>query len=209
MLKWFYDMGLRKKFYLIFGSLIFAILISISIGEWAFLRVQVGGHEYKGIDFKRETIDEMSRIMININLLRGTIYSNIEKSDENVKNAMTARIDNTDGLFKSITGKFSLPAEKGGFYCGSCHSAQTSVTSNLMNAYKTWETYKTTLKEKIIPGLGAGSSGELREVIEGQFEDQHHDLMTNLSPSLDTMRAVFPMVVEKMKKEANFIRYGF
>ncbi len=47
------------------------------------------------------------------------------------------------------------------------------------------------------------------EVIEGQFEDQHHDLMTNLSPSLDTLRAVFPMVVEKMKKEANFIRYGF
>jgi len=209
MLKWFYDMGLRKKFYLIFGSLIFAILISISIGEWAFLRVQVGGHEYKGIDFKRETIDEMSRIMININLLRGTIYSNIEKSDENVKNAMTARIDNTDGLFKSITGKFSLPAEKGGFYCGSCHSAQTSVAPNLMNAQKTWETYKTLLKEKIIPVIGKGGAGGLREIMENEFEDQHKELMTNLTSSLDALTMVFPLVVDKMIKEADYIRYSF
>src|SRR5208283_1021051 len=209
MLKWFYDMGLRKKFYLIFGSLIFAILISISIGEWAFLRVQVGGHEYKGIDFKRETIDEMSRIMININLLRGTIYSNIEKSDENVKNAMSARIDNTDGLFKSITGKFSLPAEKGGFYCGSCHSAQTSVAPNLMNAQKTWETYKTLLKEKIIPVIGKGGAGGLREIMENEFEDQHKELMTNLTSSLDALTMVFPLVVDKMIKEADYIRYSF
>ncbi len=209
MLKWFYDMGLRKKFYLIFGSLIFALLTGISIGELSFLRVQVGGHEYKGIDFKREIIDEMSSIMININLLRGTIYSNIEKSDENVKNAMTERIRNTDKLFKSVTGKFSPPAEKGGLYCGSCHSSQTSVTSNIMNAQKTWETYKTLLKEKIIPVMGTGSSGGLKEIMENEFEDQHRELMTNLSSSLDTLTAVFPLVVEKMTKEADYIRYGF
>lgn len=209
MLKWFYDMGLRKKFYLIFGSLTLALLIGISVGEWAFLRVQVGGHEYKGIDFKRGTIDEISRIMVNINLLRGTIYSNVEKSDENVKNAMTARIDNTDELLKSVTGKFSPPAEKGGFYCGSCHSPQTSVTPNLMTAQKTWETYKTLLKEKIIPALGTGNSGGLREIMEKEFEDQHRELMTNLSSSMDTLSAVFPLVVEKMTKEADYIRYSF
>ena len=209
MLRWFYDMGLRKKFYLIFGSLIFAVVIGVSVGEWAFLRVQVGGREYKGIDFKRETIDEISRIMVNINLLRGTIYSNIEKSDENVKSAMMARIGNTDDLIKSVTGKFSPTAEKGGFYCGSCHSAQTSVTPNLMNAQKTWETYKTLLKEKILPGLGTGSSGGLREMMENEFEDQHRELMINLTSSLDTLTAVFPLVVEGMVKEADSIRYGF
>ncbi len=209
MLKWFYDMGLRKKFYLIFGSLIFALLIGISAGEWSFIRIQVGGREYKGIDFKRETIDEMSRIMVNINLLRGTIYSNLEKSDESVKSAMKARIDNTDELFRSVTGKFSPPAEKGGFYCGSCHSDQTSVTANIMNAQKTWETYKALLKEKIIPALGTGSSGGLKEIMENEFEDQHRELMTNLSSSLDTLTAVFPLVVEKMTKEADYIRYSF
>ncbi len=209
MLKWFYDMGLRKKFYLIFGSLIFALLIGISAGEWSFIRIQVGGREYKGIDFKRETIDEMSRIMVNINLLRGTIYSNIEKSDESVKSSMTARISNTDELFKTVTGKFSPPAEKGGFYCGSCHSPQTPVTPDLMNAQKTWETYKTLLKEKIIPVLGAGNSRGLREMMETQFEDQHRELMTNLSSSLETLTAVFPLVVQKMTNEADYIRYGF
>ncbi len=209
MLKWFYNMGLKKKFYLIFGSLIFALVIGISIGEWAFIRVQVGGREYKGIDFKRGTIDEISRIMVNINLLRGTIYSNIEKSDESVKSSMTARISNTDELFKTVTGKFSPPAEKGGFYCGSCHSPQTPVTPDLMNAQKTWETYKTLLKEKIIPVLGAGNSRGLREMMETQFEDQHRELMTNLSSSLETLTAVFPLVVQKMTNEADYIRYGF
>jgi methyl-accepting chemotaxis protein len=209
MLKWFYNMGLRKKFYLIFGSLIFAVIIGVTIGQWSFLQVQVGGQEYKGIDYKSETIDELSRIMININLLRGTMYSHIEKSDENVKNAMIQRIENTDSLIKSVKGKFDQPAEKGSFYCGSCHSAQTSVTSSLMDAHKTWQTYKAILKEKIIPGLGTGVSGGLKEIIEDQFEDQHRELMTNLSSSLDTLRAVFPLVVEKMKKEANLIRYGF
>src|SRR5208283_3072334 len=166
MLKWFYDMGLRKKFYLIFGSLIIALLIGISVGQWAFLQVQVGGRAYKGIAFKRGTIDEISRIMVNINLLRGTIYSNIEKSDESVKSAMTARISNTDELFKTVTGKFSPPAEKGGFYCGSCHSPQTPVTPDLMNAQKTWETYKTLMTEKIIPVLGTGNSRGVREIME-------------------------------------------
>ena len=209
MLKWFYDISLRKKFYLIFGSVIFAMVIGISVGEWAFLRVQVGGREYKGIDFKRETIDEISRIMVNINLLRGTIYANTEKSDENVKNAMTARIGSTDDLFKSVIGKFSPPAEKGGFYCGSCHSPQTPVTSDLMNAQKTWESYKALLKEKILPGMGTGGSVALREILENQFEDHHKELMTNLSSSLDTLTGVFPLVVEKMTKEADTIRYGF
>ncbi|HXW68098.1 MAG TPA: HAMP domain-containing methyl-accepting chemotaxis protein, partial [Dissulfurispiraceae bacterium] len=209
MLNWFYDMGLRKKFYLIFGSLIFALLIGISVGEWAFIHVQVGGMEYKGIDFKRGTTEEISRTMVNINLLRGTIYSNIEKSDENVKKAMTARIDNTDELFQSVIGKFSPPAEKGAYYCGSCHSARTPVTSSLMNAQKTWETYKTLLKEKIIPGLGTGKSGGVGEIMENEFEDQHRELMTNLSSSLDTLTAVFPLLVGKMTKEADYIRYGF
>ncbi|MGD0282636.1 MAG: HAMP domain-containing methyl-accepting chemotaxis protein, partial [Dissulfurispiraceae bacterium] len=209
MIKWFYNLGLRKKFYLIFGSLIAAVVIGVAIGQWSFLRVQVGGHEYNGIDFKRETIDEISRIMVNINLLRGTAYSNIDKSDENVKKAMTARIGNTDDLIKAVTGKFSPAAEKGGFYCGSCHSAQTSVTPNLMNVQKTWETYKTLLKDKVIPALGTGSSGGLREIMENEFEDQHKEMMTNLNSSMDTLTAVFPLVVEGMKKEANEIRYGF
>ena len=54
MLKWFYDMGLRKKFYLMFGSLIVAVIIGVTIGQASFLRVQVGGQEYKGMDFKSE-----------------------------------------------------------------------------------------------------------------------------------------------------------
>ncbi len=209
MLKWFYDMRLRSKFYLIFGSLIFALVIGITVGEWSFLQVQVGGRYYNGIDFKRVTIDQISKIMVNINLLRGTIYSNMEKSDDNVKNSMRARIDNTDELLKSLTDKFSPPAEKGGYYCGSCHSPQTPVTPNLMNAYKTWATYKALLKDKIIPGLGTNSSGALKDIMENDFEDLHRELMKNLTFSLDTLTAIFPLVVAKMTKEADYIRYGF
>ncbi|MBF0558565.1 MAG: HAMP domain-containing protein [Nitrospirae bacterium] len=209
MLKWFYDMGLRKKFYLIFGSLIFAIIIGVTIGQWSFLRVQVGGHKYKGIDFKRSTIDEVSRIMININLLRGTIYSHLGSSDENVKKSMLERLDNTDVLFKTVIGKFAQPAEKGEYYCGSCHSAKNSVSESINSVQPTWESYKTLMKEKIIPGLGVTDAASMKEIMENQFEGSHIELMKSFSASLDTLKGVFPILVEKMTKEADQVRYAF
>ncbi len=33
MLKWFYNMGLRNKFYLMFGSLIVAVIVGVAIGQ--------------------------------------------------------------------------------------------------------------------------------------------------------------------------------
>jgi len=78
-----------------------------------------------------------------------------------------------------------------------------------MNAQKTWETYKTLMTEKIIPVLGTGNSRGVREIMETQFEDQHREMMTNLSSSLETLTAVFPLVVQKMTNEADYIRYVF
>lgn len=209
MLKWFYDMGLRKKFYLIFGSLIFAIIVGVALGQWSFYRVQVGGQKYKGIDFKRETIDELSRIMININLLRGTIYSHLGDADENVKKSMLERLDNTDALFHSVISKFSPPAEKGAYYCGSCHAAQNSVTESITSVEHTWDNYKILMKEKVIPGLGVADSTGLKEIMENQFEGAHAELMKSFSSSLDTMKGVFPILVEKMTQEANDVRLSF
>lgn len=206
---WFYDMGLRKKFYLIFGSLIFAVVAGVAIGQWSFLKVQVGGKEYKGIDTKREIIDEISRIMININLLRGTAYANLESARGEVKSAMLQRIEATDSLFLSVKGKFAPTHENHGIHCGSCHSAQASITATIDDAYKTWDSYKALLKEKILPGLSTVHSGAIKDVMELEFEQQHAELMVTLTSTLDILRGVFPIVLEKMTKQAHYIRLGF
>jgi methyl-accepting chemotaxis protein len=209
MVNWIHNMGLRKKFYLIFGFLIIAVVGGVAIGQWAFARVQVGGLEYKGIDFKRETIDEISTIMININLLRGTVYANSDRSDDAVKDAMTKRIESTDKLFLTVNAKFVPPANGKSMYCGSCHSPQTSVFSSINDAQRTWSTYSMLLKEKILPGMATARAVKTKEIMENEFEKQHAELMTSMASSLDTLRGVFPIVVEKMTKESNYIRIGF
>ncbi|HKN19600.1 MAG TPA: HAMP domain-containing methyl-accepting chemotaxis protein [Dissulfurispiraceae bacterium] len=206
---WFYNMSLRKKFYLIFGSLIISIVFGVAIGQWSFLRVQVGGQSYKGIDSKRDFIDDMSKIMININLLRGTIYSQIEKSDENVKKSMLARIKNIDSLFQSVKSKFDMPPVGGVFYCGSCHKVKTSVYPIINDEQKTWVSYRSILTEKIIPELGSANSGNIKKIMENELEQQHSELMTNLTSSRDILKMVFPIAVEKITREANYIRYLF
>jgi methyl-accepting chemotaxis protein len=186
-----------------------AIVFGVAIGQWSFLRVQVGGQSYRGLDSKREFIDDISKIMININLLRGTTYSQIEKSDKNAKKSMLERIKNTESLFQSVKSKFELPAERGNIYCGSCHETKSSVFRIIKDAQRTWESYKSILTEKIIPRLGLSNSGKIRKIIESELEEQHRELMANLTSSEDILKMVFPIAVEKIKKEANYIRYLF
>ena len=209
MIKWLNNMGLKNKFYLIFGFLIFVVVGGVAMGQWAFARVQVGGLEYRGIDFKRETIDDISTIVTNINLLRGTVYANMDRADDSVKNSMEKRIENTDNLFLSVNAKFVPPADRKSMYCGFCHSPKTSVYSSMSDAQKSWDTYRSLLKEKILPGMGTASAGKTKEIMKSEFEKQHSELMTSMTSSLDTLRGVFPMVVDKMTKESNYIKIGF
>lgn len=209
MVRRFYNMGLRRKLTLIFGSLIFTVVVGVAAGQWSFLTVQVGGKEYQGIDLKRETIDEIARILININLLRGTAYAHLEDSDTGVKHAMLQRIAATDSLFQSISMKVAPPAKGGERYCGSCHSAGVAVASGISGAQRAWDAYKPLLRETIIPGLGTDRSRSMKEVMGTRLETHHEELMTNLSSSLDLMRGVFPLAVKRMTKEADAIRLGF
>ena len=98
-MKWFYNMSLKKKFYSVFGVIILGSIIGIAIGQFVFARVQVGGKYFKGIELKRDGSEDLARIKMNINLLKGTMYSQVHAYDEEAEKGMEKIIASPTSFF--------------------------------------------------------------------------------------------------------------
>ncbi len=211
MLKRFYNLSLRKKLYLIFGIIIAAIVAGIGIGQWAFLRVQIGGSEYAGIDFKRNAIDEMTTIKMNIGIIRGLLYSQAWKYDKKTDDMITDTIEKTDSIFRSLESRFDEGGGTAGLRCVSCHSGETigDVSSFIKNAHTLWDPYKETIKAKFLPAAASGELKDMKPLVENEMEGRYSGMMENMAVPLDVLRGAFPIAVKKMIREADIIRFGF
>lgn len=211
MFERFYNLGVKKKFHIVFSSIIAFIVIGIIIGQWAFLRVQIGGREYKGIDFKRLSVADITAIQKNIIALQGLFYEQLWKYDKKTDDEIMEAIEQTDNLFNSMKNRFAEPSNAGEFYCGSCHSTDTikHFSSYLTVASTEWEEYKTVLKKKLLPMLASREIGLIKPIIEKEGGFPDIKLMENLELPVVILQGAFPLTVKKMTKEANIIRAGF
>lgn len=211
MLKRFYNLSVKKKFYIVFSSIIAMIVIGIIIGQWAFFRVQIGGREYKGLDFKRHSVADIAAIQKNIIALQGLFYEQLWRYDKKTDDEIMETINKTDNLFNSMKNRFDEPSKAGDLYCGSCHSTDTiqHLSSSLTVASSEWEEYKTVLKDRLLPMLVSREIGLIKPIIEKPEGFPDRKLMENLELPVSILQGAFPLTVNKMTKEANIIRVGF
>lgn len=209
-MKWFYNMSLKKKFYSVFGLIIIGSIIGITIGQFVFARVQVGGKYFKGIELKRDASEDLARIRMNINLLKGMIYSQVHAYDAEAEKSMEKIIVNTDGLFdtlKSIRNK----ANGRGVSCITCHTDEqiSPFFSYVESGHASWNKYKDFLKERLFAITRSQNIKTAIDIIEGEFADVYFNLMENTKIPVDMIRGVAPLQIEKLKKESNIIRLGY
>lgn len=209
-MKWFYNMSLKKKFYSVFGLIIVGSIIGITVGQFVFARVQVGGKYFKGIELKRDGSENLARIRMNINLLRGMIYSQVHAYDEEAEKGMEKIIGSTDELFEHI--KDSLNKVNGrGVSCTTCHTDEqvSPFFSYVESGHASWNKYKGLLKERLFPLAKTQNMKAAVDIIEGEFADIYFEIMENTKIPVDMIRGVTPLQVEKLKKESNIIRLGY
>lgn len=209
-MKWFYNMSLKKKFYSVFGLIILGSMIGIAIGQFVFARVQVGGKYFKGIELKRDASEDLARIRMNINLLRGMIYSQVHAYDEEAEKGMEKIIAGTDGLFenlKSIRNK----ANGRGVSCTSCHANEqiSPFFSYVESGYASWNKYKAFLNERLFSITKSRNMKAAIDIIEGDFANVYIEIMENTKMPVDMIRSVAPLQIERLKKESNIIRLGY
>jgi methyl-accepting chemotaxis protein len=209
-MKWFYNMSLKKKFYSVFGLIIVGSIIGIAIGQFVFARVQVGGKYFKGIELKRDASEDLARIRMNINLLKGMIYSQVHAYDEEAEKGMEKIIASTDELFGHI--KSSLNKVNGrGVSCTTCHTNEqvSPFFSYIESGHASWNKYKGFLKERLFPLAKTQNMKAAVDIIEGEFADVYFEIMENTKIPVDMIRGVAPLQIEKLKKESDIIRIGY
>ncbi len=210
-MKWFLNLSIRKKFFVIFGGIVVACVAGIIIGQWSFLRVQVGGRIYRGIDLKRNTIDNLARIRMNVNLVRGLFYSQIYSYDRDVTKNIESIINRTDALYKEVQKGAFKPDKRGDLYCGSCHSLDRAVPifSSIKDSNKSWNQYKKLLMDRVLPYVAQGNTDKVEEIINGDLEELYYNIMDQTGTPLQILRTVYPKLVRDMKNESDLIRKGY
>ncbi len=204
------NLSLKKKFVLLFGFIVVVTVLSILIGTLSFERTKVGGRFYKGIELKRDAIDEIARIRMNVNLVRGLFYAQLYSYDDAVSENIKMIIEKTNKLFSGLNGKM-VRTGASGIYCGSCHGLDRAkeVFSYIKESETLWRNYSDKLVNVALPEIEKGKKDELETLIYGELDDDFFGIMEKTSTPLQTLRNVYPLLVEQLKKEANILTLGF
>ncbi|MFZ6008425.1 MAG: methyl-accepting chemotaxis protein, partial [Nitrospirota bacterium] len=209
-MKWFYNMSLKKKFYSVFGVIILGSIIGIAIGQFVFARVQVGGKYFKGIELKRDGSEDLARIRMNLNLVRGQAYSLLAKFDEDTAKGIEGIMAGTDKLFEELKTKKSK-INGTGVACTSCHTNEqvSPFFSYIESGQASWNKFKSVLNERLLPLATSGDQKAGCNIMEGELTDLYYEIMENTKISVDMIRGVTPLQIAKLKKESNIIRIGY
>ncbi len=217
MFQWFYNLSLKRKFYLIFGGIIIATIIAVITGQVAFDRIKVGGRFYRGIALKRDAIDELARIRMNVNLIRGLFYSQLYSYDDTVTENIRSIMDKTDSLYERLEQKAVKPSDSNNLYCGSCHGMDRveAIFASIKKSRSSWIDYKKLLMERVLPAVAKGQLeakeqiDDIHLLISGELEENFYNIMEQTSMPLKTLRDVYPLLVNKLKEESELLKKGY
>lgn len=206
-MQWFFDLSIRKKLYIIFGSIIVATIVGVAVGQISFSRVMIGGKLYKGIELKRDGIDAIAQIRGKLNIVKGDLYSQVLGYDARTVKDVQEQIENADELFARLVAMKS----SGGVSCGSCHSGETvaMVFSPIDEAHQGWDELKGTITGRVLPLARADDAEALGRMLRQEVQGQMDQVTDGLSMGLDTLMGVAPLQVSSIVKEANTVRVGY
>lgn len=210
MIRLLRNISLKKKFILLFGFVVTVTILTIVVGTVSLERTKVGGRFYKGIELKRDAIDELARIRMNVNLIRGLFYAQLYSYDKDVTANMKMIIEDTNQLYSSIKRKIKKN-ETEDVYCGSCHSKRRAekIFAYIKDSEKTWNNYTSRLINVALPDIEKGKKDDPEVLIYNEIENDFYRIMDLTSVPLKTLREIYPILVSTLKKESNILKLGF
>ncbi|MBI5847785.1 MAG: methyl-accepting chemotaxis protein [Nitrospirae bacterium] len=192
--------SLRKKFYTVFCIMVVGAVSGIVIGQLLLARVQVGGKAYTEIMRNMQTANDITKLLLNINLTRGRVAALMAEKDRSrqmehieVIKEQTARID---ALFSAIGASVA-------------ESGLADVVALISTADKSWTAMKETRDNKVIPLILDGDLQQAREIGEG-IQRERVLAMSGATAEADArVNTRITVMVDKMKRESAVVKWAY
>ncbi len=192
------DIGLKKKFYAVFSIMVIGAVSGIIIGQLLLARVQVGGKTYTEIMRNMQTANDITKLLLNINLTRGRVAGLMAEKDRKkqmehieVIKEQTVRIDDLFSTIEASATESGLP----------------DVLALVSNADKSWTALKETRDNKVIPLVLNGDLQQAREIGEG-IQGERVLAMSGATVEADTkVNAQISVMVNNMKRESAMVKW--
>ncbi|MBI3592716.1 MAG: MCP four helix bundle domain-containing protein, partial [Nitrospirae bacterium] len=169
MFRWFKDMSLKKKLYIVFGILIAVTVIGIVIGQIVFSRVQIGGRFYAQIEQNMIVADDVAKLRVNMTLVRSRLLTMmIEKDKDELKDHKDTISDLTERI-DEIFGKVEKALKE---------SDLTEASSLIAKAKASWSAFKETRDKELIPLIMQGSIDKAKELATGIQAERYNDFLS-------------------------------
>lgn len=194
------DISLKKKFYTVFCIMVVGAVSAIIIGQLLLARVQVGGKTYTEIMRNMQTANDITKLLLNINLTRGRVAALMAERDHRkqmehieVIKEQTARIDD---LFSAIRAS-------------AAESGPSDVQTLISEADRSWTAMKETRDNKVIPLILAGDLQQAREIGEG-VQGERVLAMSRATAEADTrVNTRIAVMVNNMKRESAMVKWTY
>jgi len=200
MVRWFRDMSIKKKLYLVFGAMALGAIGGIIVGQITFARVQVGGKIYGAIERNMGIADDIAKLRVNLTLVRARLLTMMiekerDKRQEHVEaiKGLTERIDELFGNLDRALKEANL----------------TDAMASMTRARESWTAFRDTRDKELIPLILAGKMDKALEIAGGIQAERYNAFIDATRDAVDRVRADVPSMVNKLKKESMFIRWGY
>jgi methyl-accepting chemotaxis protein len=195
-----YNMNLRKKLYIVFGSLIIGTIVSVSLGITAFSRVQVGGPAYSAIEQNMLIADNIAKLRANLAFIRTTLLTMLIEDNPEMRKKLRENIADlstrTEELFDIIIKELQA-------------SDHAKALASMSTAREAWTAFKETGDKELIPLIFAGNIKQAMMVARGGQAERYLAFSVATKEAVDEVRSNVPSKVGQMKRESAVVKWLF
>ena len=201
------QLGIKQKFYLIIAGISIAMIAGIVIGQIAFMRVQVGGKLYKGIQLKKDAIFALSTIESNLYQIRGDLFSTAMGMAKEKNRGLEQPIKEIKDEFTFILAMNSQAAGKGENSCAQCHddAILKEFFPPVTDAKHGWES--------LVKYIDTASHQSSHQDFSNQYQKDAAATFSNVITQTRSAKKLLidasPIQIQYILDEANLLRRGY
>jgi len=154
-------------------------------------RVKIGSTTYSGIELKYNTIDDVARLRVNLNMLNSSLQALFLDFDEDSIEDIDEAMGRLDELIASLSGVLRRGGAENALFCGSCHGLERAedISAAVSTVDEEWAVMKRLFREQIVPALTAGEKEAAFEVFEDGYLEHFATVMGSTKEVVDRLRA--------------------
>ena len=200
-------MSIKKKLNFLLVLAVVGLVSAALMGVIFISRVQIGSELYQAIIIQRDSIDELARSRVNLNISKVLLAEMINNEDEDILSNLASLQQSTSKLLRQ-NSRYLQPPTAGETNCLSCHNSEelAPYLQSSQRINQAWHDFDQSLTANIAPLVQAGQFEEALELVEDELEDAYLRLMVETKESVDLYRQAAQAMEESIGEQAQRLK---